>query len=426
MVRVVVFLASVSFVAAGSYCTEKYSDPSFIAGCESCEKWHPGKVNECMTCGNKCWHLCEKEAARADCYKQGSDYLTCHIACITNHEYADPTDAAAAAAAATAAAASAGAPDALPTQCVLDGAEAGDELMDSALYTWAAIERCQKASSEAMECEIDASSAIKSITGMIDTVIKSIDKCGVLNTVNRKCGESSTDLVKASAGLAASAGEVYVHCAEKQDRRLQSPCGTVAPPAAAPEKSSTPDIFKHPLKLMKCLVNVKDSMKYLMKTINDISKMKKECDEGAGECVENAEKLVLALSGLGEVVTGIVGHCKPEVKLGKCAHAIAGLTHDLVEIAEAGKTMSVQCELPNGGKGPKVVKVPVVVTPNVPKSRLYNQDHNGNIVSSGSSTNLILAAFLPITAFVSFVGGRWHANRRSSNRALVLDEEQVE
>jgi hypothetical protein len=318
---------------------------------------------------------------------------------------------------------SAAAADALTTSCILDGAEAGDELMDSALYTWAAIERCEKASQDAMECEIDAASAMKSITGMMDTIIKSIDKCGVLDTVNRKCGESSTDLVKASAGLAASAGEVYVHCAEKTDRRLQSPCGTVAPAAAEPAKSSTPDIFNHPLKLMKCLVNVKDSMKYVMKTINDISKMKKECDEGAGECVENAEKLVLALSGLGQVVTGIIGHCKPEVKLGKCAHAVASLTNDLVEIAEAGKTMSVQCEAPNGGKGPKVVVVPVAPAP---APRLYAQGQSGNTVSSGISSNLVLVAFLPITAIVSFVGGRWHATRRYATREVVLDEEQME
>jgi hypothetical protein len=328
---------------------------------------------------------------------------------------------------------SAAAADAKETSCILDGAEAADELMDSALYTWAAIERCEKASKEAMECEIDAASAMKSITGMIDTIVKSIDKCGVLDTINRKCGESSTDLVKASAGLAASTGEVVLHCVQKEDRRLQSPCDTVAaapvaPTTAAPDKSSTPDIFKHPLKLMKCLVNVKDSMKYIMQTINDISKMKKECDESAGECVENAEKLVLALSGLGKVVTGIVGHCKPEVKLGKCANAVASLTHDLVEIAEAGKTMSVQCALPNGGKGPTVVQVPVPAA-----KRLYEQGENGNIVSSGISSNLILAAFLPLTAIVSFVGGRRHASRHnsqqsfgySSSEAILVDEEQM-
>jgi hypothetical protein len=324
----------------------------------------------------------------------------------------------------------AGAADALQTGCVLDGAEAADELMDSALYSWAAVERCQNADKEALECEIDASNALESITGMIDTVVKAIDKCGTLNTINRKCGEASTDLVKASAGLAASSGEVVEHCEEKKDRRLQSPCGTVAPPAAAPAApaeapSSNPlsagNIAKHPVKAAKCLVNVKNSMKYLMETINDISKMKKDCDEGAGECVENAEKLVLALSGLGKVVTGVIGNCKPEVKIGKCAHAVSSLVNNLVEIAEAGKTMSVQCELPNGGKGPKVVTVAV------PASRLYQQGHNGDLVASGIPTNLILAAFLPITAIVSFVGGRWHANHRSSNRALVrFEEEQVE
>merc|ERR1719235_2611013 len=77
-------------IATSSSCSEKYSAPEFANGCAECEKWHPGKADECMNCGNKCWHICEKMSSRAACYVPGSEYLTCHTGCMTNKEVAEP------------------------------------------------------------------------------------------------------------------------------------------------------------------------------------------------------------------------------------------------------------------------------------------------------------------------------------------------
>jgi hypothetical protein len=276
---------------------------------------------------------------------------------------------------------------------------------------------------------------------MVNTLVKALDKCGQLHTINRKCGESSMDLVKSVAGITASSGEVVTHCVKKDT----SPCGTVAPPLRRLAIAVAPGVAaKDVLSVAKCAVNLKDSMKYLILSLTDIAQMQKECKEGKDGCVENVESLVSALAGLGKYVAGVVGKCVSIPQDLGCEGAVATLVHDLAEVSKAAQEMSVQCELPNHGKGPKhvteVVKVPnpesgtIAVDIGIPveAQKLYEKQV-GDVAPTGVSPSLILAALLPVTAIVSFVGGRFlfasGATRPSSVRGLMVDtpnEAQIE
>ena len=85
----------------------------------------------------------------------------------------------------------------------------------------------------------------------------------------------------------------------------------------------------------------------------------------------------------------------------------------------AGIDLSKACEAP----APAVVALPEVVEEQVP--RLYEQNaQEVNIASV--SPNLMLGAFLPVTAIVSFVGGRFYANRQArveQTREFMSDNE---
>merc|ERR1719298_5238 len=103
------------------------------------------------------------------------------------------------------------------SECALNGARAVDDLLDAATYIWASVQRCQKPGTGNMKgnpilCSLDVSSAIEATNGMVNVILKAVEKCGKLEGENTKCGLQIGVLTKAFAGLAASSSGVVAKC----------------------------------------------------------------------------------------------------------------------------------------------------------------------------------------------------------------------
>jgi len=309
--------------------------------------------------------------------------------------------------------------------CLVDGAEAVSDLMDGAMFVWASIARCGH-TGEAIKCEVAVASAISSVNSMINVILKAVDKCHGLKTEHKKCGMAASSLSKGIAGLAAAAGGIIQKCPG-----LSGNAGN----------GSHGNNFAHADAVM-CTVNLKSTAKSLFKAIKALLHLKKSKHD-----VDNSLKIVGAFAGLGQYLSGALGHCTHslnEDNLG-CAQHVNMLIKDLTKVAEGGVALSKSCEgLGEVGKvdlpdvdvnlpdvpalpGSEVPEVVEIQTP-----RLYEDDsegakHDGSILPM--SPNLMLAAFLPVTAIVGFVGGRIFGGRRSraeqtrETRAIVEQEE---
>jgi len=279
--------------------------------------------------------------------------------------------------------------------CVVDGGAALDELMDASIYIWAADKRC---ASGAVQCTIDVSSAVESVLAMIKIVLKVADKCGDLH--GTKCGTDAVNLAHAVAGITASSAELTTKC---------------------PHAVAAPASWHHAGPAM-CVVDLKDTFRSLFKAIKGFMHIKKDCKDGSSKkCTSTSLKIVSAFVGLGEYMAGVVGHCTNIGDEANCASEAARLVHHLVNLGKAGTDMARHCE--EDDAPPTVVDVPVTIDVG---SRLYSDDADGK--ATGVNANLVLGAFLPVTAIVSFVGGRFFASRRSratQTREVTPEEEPL-
>jgi len=298
--------------------------------------------------------------------------------------------------------------------------------MDASLFIWAATKRCGHSGSDVVKCEIDVTSAMKSMNGVIDVILKVVNKCGSLDTENKKVGFAASQLTQAVLKLAASTGKITQSCA---------PAPVVAPPAAQAKRR----LANMPVNTAMCVVDVKGTFKHLIKAIHSLQHIKKECKHGGKKCAHNALAVIAAFGGLGEYVSGAIGDCAQAdfggnfgetsngnadglEKLGLpvdpgCLSGIAGLVKALAKVSQAAVDLSIESEKAEPKKevvaevaAPIVVTVPVAVQV-PPAARLYADGDDKDTTTS--STNFVLGAFLPVTALVSFVGGRFYANRRA-------------
>merc|ERR1711924_63108 len=128
---------------------------------------------------------------------------------------------------------------------------------------------------------------------------------------------------------------------------------------------------------------------------------KENCNgENDEHCGHNALKIAASFSAMGEYLAGAVGRCTVSgntalTSSAECASKAMGLSRDLVRLASAGMAMKKEC--------------------NFAEERLYALEHGDAIEvkdGSSSSVTVALAALLPLTAVVSFVGGSRFAKRR--------------
>jgi len=298
--------------------------------------------------------------------------------------------------------------------CLVDGAEAVSDLMDSAMFVWASIARCGHAGEE-VKCEINIASAIQSVNSMINVILKATDKCGAIHTHHPKCGIAASLLTQEMAGLASSSGGIIQKCFQ------------------APAHGNN---FAHQEPAM-CVVNIKNTAKSLFKTIKAFMALKDNCKEqGSRACASNALRIVGGFAGIGEFLAGALGQCSTNGFAGtRCAQESEDVTKSLLKVAQAGVDLNRECEEKPEKEAPPPAPAPVFPAPvtSAPvtsaqfavlnSGRLYSKGEGQTQTAMGSTTNLLLAAFLPVTAIVSFVGGRRYANRHSEARTYMSDNE---
>jgi len=292
--------------------------------------------------------------------------------------------------------------------CVVDGAEAVSDLMDSTMFIWASIQRCGDhagVGGQEVRCEIAISSAIESVNSMINVILKAVDKCGDLHGKNKKCGMAAGRLTKSIAGLAAASGGVAEKCPN------------------APGNKGSLTWNKNSMQTPMCVVNLKNSAKSLFKAIKALMKVKANCEVGLSrKCASNSLRIIGAFAGLGEYLAGTVGQCTSGSTHQdiKCDAQIQKLVKETTQVAQAGIDLSKACE----AEVPALGHLPATVV-EVQVPRLYEQDSE-EAQAPSASANLMLGAFLPVTAIVSFVGGRFYSNRQSrveQTREFMSDNE---
>jgi hypothetical protein len=317
------------------------------------------------------------------------------------------------------------------TKCALNGARAVDDMLDSAVYIMASIVRCDKsngAEADPIRCSLDISSAIESVNGMVNVILKAVDKCGKLKTENHKCGMAVGVLLEGYAGLAAASSGIVAKCPNALNHfhpletvgQAMANAGASAGQAnnwghgntiaTLPGQAAGNANFVNlqgGASLGQCIVNVKNTMKSLFKSIARIMTIKHNCKHNPNgkHCAHNSLKVMSGLIGMGEFLSGAIGKCTPMETAENyktkseaiCAQYSLKLVHQLGVVDRASIEMSKQCELTKD-------------------QRLYLEQEDledDEEASSSGSVTLALSALLPLTAVVGFVGGSRFAKTRT-------------
>lgn len=288
--------------------------------------------------------------------------------------------------------------------CLVDSGEAVSDAMDAAMFMWAAIDRCEKAG-EAIKCSVGILSTVQSVNGMLNVILKALHKCGDFSASDSKCTMAGLKLSKASAGVGASAANVAQHC-ENSTAQLASNAATAIGGGTHSLLTNGNWAQQDPA---QCIVDVKDSLKNLFKAIHPLLSISDKCSRDSLHCTATSLDVVAALTGFGGYLAGAVGHCSPPstVAGSVCAEASLQLVEDLTKIGQHGVEAHEHCT--------------------VAQSRLYNerQAKFGQKAGAATSTNLILAAFIPVTAIAGFVGGGrlMRSTDAHQARSVMTDEE---
>jgi len=269
--------------------------------------------------------------------------------------------------------------------CAINGVEAADELVNSVLFIWQASSRCGRASTAA--CSVDVNSAIESVTGMINVILQALQRCGgVLKGVKERCGLAAGEVTQSLAGVAASSSGIAENCHK----------GEIRPVEGLQHEFLVGSNHMSP-KLASCVVDIKSMTKAVLKASLGFATIKTNCDESSDACVGNVLYVVSSMAELGEYIAGVVGQCStPENHEAACASDVLGLLRNLAHLSASGTELAEACSL-------------------TAAERLYLENGNGAQAEAGTNTRFLsfaLAAFLPITAVLSFLSGRRMAKPR--------------
>jgi len=288
--------------------------------------------------------------------------------------------------------------------CALDGAEAVDEMLDSAVYIMASMTRCGKKASNTNDvaCAMDVSAAIESVNGMINVIMKAIGKCGALKDDHFKCGLAVGVLTRSFAGLASASAGIVAKCPignklgggnVKTVAEANEDAARYGGDKAKPLGINT--INPMPAGMGECVINVKDTVKALFKAIKRIMTLKDNCEDTASEhCAHNTIKVVSSFSALGEYLAGAIGKCDAKShSTALCAEMSLRLVREVENVGRASVAMTKDCDV--GGA-----------------ERLYLEDADASTPATDNKATMALAALLPLTAVVAFVGGSRFAKTR--------------
>jgi len=291
-------------------------------------------------------------------------------------------------------------------QCLVDSGEAVSDAMDAALFIWAAAKRCGKANLE-LKCAIDITAAVKSVNSIVNVLLHTLDKCDALHGAHKACGMQASKLTEQTAGLGQAAEMVAQKC--EKNAVVAPSTGTAA---------------------VMCTLSLKNTGKHLFKTISALQKSSTACSTGDHEaCSANILEIVASFAAMGEYVAGTVGQCQratgalaSRTKEELCAGAVQGLVHHTAKAGEAGINLKRACSAPAPAPMPVAQAKDTVVI--MQGQRLYAQDDVK--VAGIPVANFVLGAFLPVTAIVGFVGGRFYGGRRArteQTREFMSDNE---
>jgi len=302
--------------------------------------------------------------------------------------------------------------------CALDGARAVDDLLDGATYIWASVKRCNNTAGNTQAntilCTLDVSAAIESVNSMVNVILKAVQKCGHLESESAQCGLAVGVLTRSFAGLAAASSGIAARCPNKHlnNNTVSMPTVYGVPvydqQTALASASGVANADKAtPATFAQCLVDIKDLTKSLFKAIKRIMTIQDSCEDGNRHCAHNTLKLVASIGAMGEYLSSAIGKCQMNVvtqaKLitnSECASEAMHLVRHVSNVGRAGVDLQQNC---------------------VADARLFQIEHGDVEPQSSNSMTLALAAFLPLTAVLSFVGGSRFAKPRS--QGLDFDEE---
>jgi hypothetical protein len=156
-----------------------------------------------------------------------------------------------------------------------------------------------------------------------------------------------------------------------------------------------------PATFAQCLVDIKDLTKSLFKAIKRIMTIQDSCEDGNPHCAHNTLKLIASIGAMGEYLSSAIGKCQmntvTQAKLitnSECASEAMHLVRHVSNVGRAGVDMQQNC---------------------IADARLFQIEHGDVEPQSSNSMTLALAAFLPLTAVLSFVGGSRFAKPRAQN-----------
>jgi len=282
-------------------------------------------------------------------------------------------------------------------QCVLDSTDAVADGIDSALFIWASVKRCQGTvlAQAPVKCTQDLSSSIASVTSLANSIAKMVSACAGIKEANIQCGLDADRLVSATAGLAAAEAHIADKCAHVRP--------TIVAIAPAPFAGN---VLERETALAKCTSNAGHSMNSVFEASNTLQSLKSKCPTGES-CAINALDLVDVLASFGSYIAATVDDCTAyENKAGNdnadCADGILASIARLSKLAKIGLEMSTSCKKTS--------------------SRLYSDIDSQASTALASPLALALAAILPIAAVLSFVAGTRFAKKRQQTQDSVLVE----
>jgi len=311
--------------------------------------------------------------------------------------------------------------------CALDGARAVDDMLDAATYIWASTQRCNTTTgntqSDTTLCTLDVSAAIESVNGMVNVILKAVQKCGHLESESAQCGLAVGVLTRSFAGLAAAGSGIAAKCPTKLNNFTpkkplvynvastvtQSQQSALASAQAAAQAHQNQLLGTQMASFGQCIVDIKDLTKSLFKAMKRIMTMKQSCADGTPHCAHNTLKLVASLGAMGQYLANAVGRCSPatvtnanRITNSECAGEISHLVRHVSNVGRASVDLQQSCE--------------------IGAERLYQIEHGEVENQSSNSMTLVLAAFLPLTAVLSFMGGSRFAKPRAQDFDTLSEE----
>merc|ERR1712185_841183 len=159
----------------------------------------------------------------------------------------------------------------------------------------------------------------------------------------------------------------------------------------------------------QCLIDVKDTVKSLFKATARILTVTDNCaDIHSPACNKNVAKIVAAFSDMGSYLAGAVGKCSNGTQIdveAQCAQYSLKLFDALADVDRSAAGMQMGCGL------------------TAAQRKYLEEDDDLVAPASGSSaTTFSLAALLPFTAVVAFVGGKRLARGASHADVLIPEE----